>query len=452
MSDLPSVPDPTSGPNTPGESCVDASSPLVSCFGSVFVLLALAHVVTTLGTVGPAQVYRKDLLQDYLAARAVLKGEDPYQPMKALRAKYVGRTDGILAFPHPTPHPPPALLLTLPLGLTTYPVGAAAWLTSEYILLGLCAILGARCVWGTQKPRLSLAFVVLALATRPVVDDLVLGQFSVVLLTLLTGAYLALRGGRRMRGGLLLGAAVSLKFLGWPLILFYAWKRQGKVVLCAALAFLALNAASAVVMPGAIAKYYREIAPRAGGDYAASDLNISVWTLGQRIFGGLYSQATTNAVTAPPLIDRPELASRAGGVMALATFLIFLVAAVKLQDENDGFLVMLSVSTVLNPIAWEIYLTLLLLPLAVIGHRLAQRSWPPRPSLAFAGLVGMLIALKIPHHLALGNGDSSDVSALRALLTIIPLLWPLTTAWAVARMARLRPDSSQFTASSVDLA
>jgi hypothetical protein len=110
---------------------------------------------------------------------------------------------------------------------------------------------------------------------------------------------------------------------------------------------------------------------------------------------------------------------------------------VKLHDEGDGFLVMLSVSTVLNPIAWEIYLTLLFLPLAVVGRRLAQQSWPPRASVAFACLVFMLTALKVPRALVLGEGTGLNVSALQALVTALPLLWPLATAWAVVRSASL---------------
>ncbi len=124
---------------------------------------------------------------------------------------------------------------------------------------------------------------------------------------------------------------------------------------------------------------------------------------------------TVNAVSAPPLFDRPGLAPSAGAVVASATFLFFLCVAAKLRDEGDGFLVMLSVSTVLNPIAWEIYLTLLFLPLAVVARRLARRSWPPVATTALAALVLMLVALKAPQSLVLGvgNGTESRVPALR---------------------------------------
>ena len=111
-----------------------------------------------------------------------MDGKDPYQPMTVLRAAYLHGVDGALAFPHPTPHPPPAVLLTLPLGLTTYSRAAAAWLFLEYLLLVGCTVLVARRVIGKESKGAPFALAVLALATCPVRDDLVLGQFTVVIL------------------------------------------------------------------------------------------------------------------------------------------------------------------------------------------------------------------------------------------------------------------------------
>ena len=290
-----------------------------------------------------------------------------------------GRPWGTQEFPHPTPHPPPAILLTLPLCLLTYPGAAACWLAMEYLLVGLCAVLIMRRVWGEAGAGPPAALAALALLTPPVRDDLVLGQFSVPILALMTGAYLALERRRSILGGLLLGAAVSIKFLGWPLVVFYAWKRRWRVVLGAVSALLLVHAACFLAMTQAVSKYYLTVAPLASADYSASDRNISVWTLGQRCFGGLHSQATVNAITAPPLFDRPEFAPFAGAVAAFATFLFFIRMAARLREEGDGFLVILSVSTVLNPIAWWIYLTLLFLPLGVVAHRLARAHGLPSP-------------------------------------------------------------------------
>ena len=153
---------------------------------------------------------------------------------------------------------------------------------------------------------------------------------------------------------------------------------------------------------------------------------------------------TVNTVNAPPFFELRWFALRAGTIAAAATFLFFICAAARLSDQCDGFLVMLSASTVLNPIAWEIYLTLLFLPLAVVGHRLAQRSWPPRASFAFVGLLIILIALKTPQAVLIGDGTESNVTALRALVTALPMLWPLTTAWAVIRSASPVPSASRF--------
>ena len=95
---------------------------------------------------------------------------------------------------------------------------------------------------------------------------------------------------------------------------------------------------------------------------------------------------------------------------------------------GDGFLVVLLISTVLNPIAWGIYLSALLLPLAVLGHRLSERSWPLRPTLGWGTLVFLLIFLRAPSDLVIGGARAAAVSTLRGMVTALPMLWPIATS------------------------
>ncbi len=498
-------------------------------------LVALLHVVSTLKTLRAPDVYRKDLLQDYLAARAILDGSDPYVSMGALRARYLPKQDRALAFPHPTPHPPPALLLTLPLGLTAYPWAAVAWLVFGYGLLGCSIVLVVRAtnsrshgvpvdltpplnplpagsasnsppweggVGGVGRQRTSpadsivpqslsagarlaaqlrtsdglcppplpplpkggsyqapplpngvplsdavhnpnadrsrststrldgrwpLGIAVLGLASCPIFDDLLLGQFSLVTLALVSGSYFALKRQRGLLCGALLGAAVALKFLFIPAVVYSLWKRQWSVVLAASVMIVALHAACLGIMPGAVGKYYTEIAPHANSGYSASDRNISLWTVGQRVFGGLYSQATINSIKAPALIPAPGLARVCGAAVAVFTFIAALRYASKSIDVGDGFLAMLALSTVFNPIAWEIYLVVLLLPLTVVARRLARGDWPLRATAAWTALVLLLVFLKVPRDLCFSDSREATVSALKGMLSALPMLLPLAT-------------------------
>src|SRR4029078_9870077 len=136
------------------------------------VLAAVAGLPAMIGTLSTTLVYRKDLFQDYLAALAGRDGGDPYQPMAVLRDANLGEVLGTQEFPHPTPHPPPAILLTLPLCRLTYPRAAACWLAMASLLGGLCAVLVMRGVWGETGAGPPAALAALALLTPPVRDDL----------------------------------------------------------------------------------------------------------------------------------------------------------------------------------------------------------------------------------------------------------------------------------------
>ena len=125
-------------------------------------------------------------------ARAVLDGIDPYQPLPELAAGYLGSLPRI-TLPHPTPHPPPVALISLPLGLLSYEASAIIWFLLEIVFIFisvylLMSILG-------KKPNIlySLFLTLLMLAWRPVVANLGYGQLMTLLLVLLIGSWPQLR-------------------------------------------------------------------------------------------------------------------------------------------------------------------------------------------------------------------------------------------------------------------
>jgi len=74
----------------------------------------------------PPYVYSKDFIQEYLSARAVLAGINPYLPLPELASKFIGPVP-VPVLPHSTPHPPPAVFLGLPFGLLPYTWATALW-------------------------------------------------------------------------------------------------------------------------------------------------------------------------------------------------------------------------------------------------------------------------------------------------------------------------------------
>ena len=85
----------------------------------------------------PQYVYGKDFIQEYLLARAIRAGMNPYLPQRELAEAFgLELTDP--TFPHPTPHPPGLALLSWPLAWFDYSLAAAAWMALELC----CLVLG----------------------------------------------------------------------------------------------------------------------------------------------------------------------------------------------------------------------------------------------------------------------------------------------------------------------
>src|ERR1700716_621502 len=79
-------------------------------------------------------LYQKDFGQEYLLARAIRDGVDPYLPIQTLGARYVDVT-GYFDRQHPPPRPPTVGLLALPLGLLSYSTAARVWFAFELVCL-----------------------------------------------------------------------------------------------------------------------------------------------------------------------------------------------------------------------------------------------------------------------------------------------------------------------------
>ena len=105
---------------------------------ATFLLLA-ASTVWTLRT---SRAHGDDLIQDYVSARALWNGESPYLPLNELRgqAGFPPAPNHVMV--HANPHPPGAILLTVPFApfefgsaldvirLCQLALLAAAWMTA----------------------------------------------------------------------------------------------------------------------------------------------------------------------------------------------------------------------------------------------------------------------------------------------------------------------------------
>ncbi|HKA07062.1 MAG TPA: hypothetical protein VKD71_07370 [Gemmataceae bacterium] len=122
------------------------------------IALAVGALAASIVILAPKpQTGGEDLVQDYLSARALLAGEDPYQPLQPLR--------GRMGLPASTqfemkseynPHPPIAVLLSVPIAWLPFDEAYRVHCVIQVVLLGVAWVFCCRLA-GIRSPALSVA-------------------------------------------------------------------------------------------------------------------------------------------------------------------------------------------------------------------------------------------------------------------------------------------------------
>lgn len=310
-------------------------------------------------------VYQKDFIQEYLMARAVISGVDPYIPLPDLADVLLGPLP-VTLLPHPNVHPPAGALLSLPFGLLEYQTAAMVWLIFEFICLAGSAYLLLRHMLKKVKPVYIFVSLTLLLLWSPVKDELSVGQLMSLLLLLLTGSWLTLRRNKDVWGGVLLGIVLSIKLIGWTIVLYLLLKRRWKAVFASGLIFILANGLSGILIGfDNVINYYLVVGSSAAALYMNHERNISVWTLGYRLFDGTYSNAAFS-IEAPPMIFLPTIAPVISGIFVIGLLVIILWKTHKSNDFDLAYGNLICANIVLTPIAWSHYYILALIPLVIL--------------------------------------------------------------------------------------
>jgi hypothetical protein len=337
------------------------------------------------------RVLFKDLGQEYLLARALADGVDPYVPMRDLATRYLEPV-GYLDKTFPTPHPVSAGLLFLPGLVLEYSTLVRVWFGLELVFLVLGVAWSARAAGWPLGARMAPVVAFGLLAWFPVVIELGLGQVTLALLAGLAGAQLALLRRRLWLGGVALGLTLLLKPLAWPWLLALVWGRAWRaLVACLAVVLGGIALCALRLGPGVLVDYTTRVLPRVSALYATEPTNISLWTVGPRLF---------------------EAAEAARVVGAAVPLLVVLVSLVWLRARPSlchALGVLTCVSILVNPISWGYYLVLAIVPAAQVLAWLRERRYPRVPL-----LLGALIGVG----LYLGGGDWR---ALASLVGFAPL-------------------------------
>jgi hypothetical protein len=172
------------------------------------------------------------------------------------------------------------------------------------------------------------------------------------ILLLLTLVWLALKEGKDVKAGVLLGIVISIKLYAWPLAIFLLLKRRWRAPTAAFIVFIAANALMvAWVGSGTVYDYYTRVGATVFEEYKFYSLNFSAWCIGLRSFG------LVGAV-----------------LMSLSVLLWSLFLALRSKDFDSGFMILLAAATILQPISWIHYIITLLPALCLIANRRKFRT------------------------------------------------------------------------------
>ncbi|MGE5618016.1 MAG: glycosyltransferase family 87 protein [Sphingomonadaceae bacterium] len=368
-------------------SLIWTQSRAVGAFRWLLVAITLAFAILSLETplrsLEEPFVYRKDLVQEYILAKAILAGDNPYllsAHIRELAGRYVpGYSDpwdpGLPTY-HPTAHPPTTGMLFLPISILSYPQSALAWLLLEVVGLVISLYLLARAS-GLRLPiAAALILAAAALDWYPAPFELALGQLTLAQLPFLAGAIASIRSRRPALAGALAGVAILIKPFPWPVLLVFLLKREWKTLLAAgAVLLLGWGAATALIGIDSVVTYFTQAIPFIDEGYRAQIWNISLRTWGWKLFAGTGSTMSLGD-SAPPLVPLLPAAQPISVALPVAALLLGCYFTWRLPSTAWAFGLMICIGILASPIAWAFYLFLAPIPVAQVVEWLARHRFP----------------------------------------------------------------------------
>lgn len=408
----------------------------------IAVAIGIAHVHMWWQSFSASHVFRKDFIQEFLTARAALGGVDPYLPLPILADKYLGPLPNPV-FPHPSPYPPPVVLLSLPAGFLSYEHAAILWFFFE--LTCLAASVGVLLRWlrvGKRAVAVSLGASLIVLWT-PIAHELVLGQLNPVLLVLLLAGWHTLRSGRDVQSGVLLGSAIAVKLIPWPIIIFLMARRYWRATCVTVMTTAIANVASATLIGlDRLTDYYLNIGMAVSSLYRADIANFSLWTIGWRLFGGTGSPVLSDA-RLPPLVAAPALAPLVSVGIPVAMLILGFWFVVRARTLDTAFGILICIMILVSPIAWDHYLILGLIPLAVAARTLSSLQWPRKETniALWVGMAFVFPSARITDVWAVGGRAAAQlgptISIALSLTALVPAIGLLGLVWVLRRLDRI---------------
>jgi Glycosyltransferase family 87 len=332
-----------------------------------------------------------DYYQDWGSARNYWVGLPVYTSHSTSLPRHLGVRSNPMKSIEYNVHPPTSVLLALPLARLDYPDAVLVWnaISLAAFLISLVIVAAVLPV-----PRtLSLPALALLPFCHPLYLNFYHGQINLVLVLLVTAIWAFERSGRSSAAGLLLGAAAAIKLFPAYLAIYYLAQGRIRPVMFAALSFLALTLATALILgPQAFHDYATVVMPW-NADFRILGYNISIAGLWHKLFHPIQGEMIE------PLW--PSLAVARWGTLSSNLAITAIVATVahrarSLTEQDLAFATTVTAMLLVSPVTWDHSLPLLLVPIAVIARSAGKSQW------ILAALLLILAIDWIPQHVLTG--------------------------------------------------
>jgi hypothetical protein len=164
-------------------------------------------------------------------------------------------------------------------------------------------------------------------------------------------------------------------------------------------------------------------------------INLSLWSVGYRLFQGATSPDFIKNFNAPPLNYLPGIAPFVSSILVIAFLTAGLIGALRMKELETAYAILVCVIVAVSPVSWDHYYVMIIISLTVMLHNLIKQSFPTWDTLIFIiiTLLPFLFNDAISNLIIYINGGINFVQAneyqitfVSSLLTLLPLLELIT--------------------------
>ena len=300
------------------------------------------------------------------AARAILHGQPLYSaflhhpfPDATLRPAYI--------------YPPSFALLVAPLGLLPDGVAAAVWMAIEQASLAVAVVVVLRWLRPTAWAAAVLIFATLTF--YPLWVDVVQGQANLLVLLLVTVGIVGILKGRPAAGAAI-GVAAALKLTPLILVIWLLLDRRFRAAAFVLGGLTIVTAAGALLRFQDTVAYFGQVLPALASGTA--------FYANQSLAGVLDRTLSSNAYT-QPWIAVPWVSVLL--IAAAAILTLWWWWQTRRQTPQARAVAFIPLIPLLSSVTWTHHLVIVLPVIWLSVIALAQRDWPPLPTVALSGVL-----------------------------------------------------------------